>query len=177
MRALILALMTGAMAQSWSPTNTPSGTPLPCPVRRFPNYDIIGTVLNKTFVADDATCMLQCCNLADLCVGYSFQSGLVGVGISLTSGVAITDSAFGSNTGIPCGAGEIHLGGSGNNFEGCDEWSGGTKWGYYSKLRSAILSGSGTVTAAPCILLSNITQLMPSNGWTGGIKLSAINGS
>jgi len=31
-----------------------------------------------------------------------------------------------------------------------------------------------TASKAACVLLSNITQLVPSNGWTGGIKLSAL---
>ena len=31
-----------------------------------------------------------------------------------------------------------------------------------------------TTLSAPCFLLSNITQLIPSNGWNGGIKQSAL---
>ena len=64
-----------------SPTGTASATytPLPCPLRLFPKHDVIGTVLSESFQPSEAACMLNCCNVADLCVGYSFQASMLGV--------------------------------------------------------------------------------------------------
>jgi hypothetical protein len=176
LRALLThALLAGACAQTWSPTNTLTASPLPCPVRRFPSHDLIGTVLSKVPMADEVLCMLQCCNLADLCVGYSFNAAILGSTVSGLTGTAVTDGAFGTNTGNPCGTGELMLHSlynDENRFEGCGEY---TPASYQiSRLRSRIIDGTGTLTAAPCVLLSNITQLIPSNGWSGGIKLSAL---
>jgi hypothetical protein len=109
--------------------------------------------------------MLQCCNLADLCVGYSFNAVMLG-SISGITGTAVTVGGFGT-AGMPCGTGETYRTNT-NILEGC------TLFVFSSRLRSMITDGTGTLTAAPCVLLSNISQLIPSNGWGGGIKLSAL---
>lgn len=213
--AFLAALATG---QTWSPSNTVTATPLPCPLRVFPSYDLIGTVLSKSFQPDEASCMLQCCNVADLCVGYTFQASLLGVPMaSATVSVeTLSDSAVMVGSTTRCGngvltsqsswatAGSINVRCTSTNcgydavpttqpmpqpigLIGCQPQAGDYTCNDCSTSRVAYgdynykLHSSGTVAvpqlkvaSVPCVLLSNITQLIPSNGWNGGIKLSAL---
>ena len=50
-------LVALAAAQTWSLSNTVTATPLPCPLRLFPSYDVIGTVLSKSFQPDETSCV------------------------------------------------------------------------------------------------------------------------
>ena len=314
---LLAALAPAAVAQSWSPTRTPtpsntatpsssntasasqtSGqsptmtaspttTPLPCPLKLYPGFDVIGEVLSKTFQASEAVCMLNCCNVGDLCVGYSFASGMLGATtvLATTSTITSLSDGFVDKRGNRCGTGYVSAG-----FEGLNEYSATCSYsglsgcpagggipgfgsctcgdvctqpyaGWYvsvspltpppsafsavdyatgysgcaplrytctnqslsmsegwtqsyncygyggwhscgatdmccsgvSGRNSPILEGettwykiastaivqtpASTITSATCTLLSSITSLVPSNGWTGGIKLSALGAS
>jgi hypothetical protein len=239
-----------------SPTASISVSPLPCPLRLFPNHDIIGTVLGKSFQPDEASCMLQCCNVADLCVGYSYNiaslggatsggtalartlSDKLGISGSASSGYSLSPvildtnpnlrSAFNS-TVIVCGRdiNSFNLGNCfradryvmnndgvvrlmqpdvgiprtasipfgiseatcGDDYVRCEyDFSSGRYTLYINRgiqlgseyttyqLQSAgqVEIPASRVVSAQCVLLSNITQLIPSNGWNGGVKLSAL---
>ena len=276
------ASQTASATATATRTSSPSTTPLPCPLRLFPSNDVIGTVLSKSFQPDEASCMLQCCNVADLCVGYSFQEGILGVQTNgQTTTVSTTSTGTIDSSGITCGVAPIPImvnssqtrnivrnswdasqagteytavraaapptrtvtctygdigvpcyackdgittpdgtvaraewyngGGCGSSVilgqtvsltvVGCQDppFTCGNdaltmNWvGRYTctlnrtapiisqSWRPPALVSSGVVSVAPqttqtarCVLLSNISQLIPSNGWSGGIKLSAL---
>ena len=174
--------------------------------------------------------MLNCCNVADLCVGYSFATTTIGV-TTASQSVRVLSSGVRDQFGAECGSGSF----SNSAFQypeehaitaSCSYGAERHCWYYCGECcivspaisvpttfpgclattpyscgptyscsydggcpgrtpplvqtsRALNLVSSGTVTSAPlqsavCILLSSIDQLIPSNGWTGGIKLSAL---
>jgi hypothetical protein len=252
--AVALLLAPPAAAQ----TATPTGTPPACPARAFPGHDVIGSVLNKSFVPDEASCAAACCSATgDACLAYSFNAAAVGAassdgqalpvdvtsvavadeaGVTDGNGVLFTFGAGAFRTPAVAGcyyAGSFPINGncsiSGNvaayvnltstfavPMDGmhapayscppqssvfangcsciwnvyqwqCTDFRGGFPvaagvTGMYGdephryRLKSSGVAhpGAQRVSSAACVLLSNVTQLVPSNGWNGGIKLSAL---
>ena len=254
--ASVTSTVTSTPSKSSSGTASATYTPLPCPLRLFPRHDIIGTVLSESFQPSEAACMLNCCNVADLCVGYSFQASMLGSEIR-TSVVSVTSMSNGTqsdvfgNNCVPAqgltpmssptspslawtlscnypamNTPDNQFNGNGGgcyvrrpdgssisssscgNYRCCiaEETMTATVFGCspptytcgdnsnmgnvinrrppsYSPLRDTrtflissglVPSTVGATITAKCILLSSIDQLIPSNGWAGGIKLSAL---
>lgn len=168
-RALAAAtLVVLAAAQTWSPTATPTSTPLPCPLRLFSNRDVVGDVLSRTMQPSEASCMANCCGV-NACVGYSFSFGLLTAGVTAASGtVGVRTDYVIDRNGNACASGTFN-------------WPAGSFDGSCATFEHVWLHSSGDLTAlpqqlstAPCVLLTNVTHLVPSNLARGGIKLSAL---
>ena len=141
---------------------------------------LFGTVLSKSMLADEATCMLNCCNVVE-CVGYSMATSFLGV-TTTSSAQTVT------STSIARRYSAFNRDGAGNTCNSPASYNDNLyanpvgQCGFYvqnSGNSPVITSGSlpaadAPVTRVPCVLLSNVSQLNPSNGWTGAIKLSAL---
>lgn len=140
----------------------------PCPLRLFTSYDVIGSVLSSSIQTNEAACSSMCCSSSQ-CVGYSFFAGIVSVTVAAITGSASVLSDRTYYNGGQCGPGFIDVNGGRN----CP-----------LRMNDVQLGSSGsvnvpanTLTGAPCVLLSSVSELVPSSVMNGGIKLSALSNS
>ena len=182
---LMLFFIVVAAAQSWSSSPTPTTSQLPCPAKLFPNFDVVGTILSTSFQPDEATCLLNCCNVASLCVGYSFNVAVLGASGYTASTTVTSTSIARSYTAYQCNYyggpwytrnDNLYQGVTGGDCNGFSRDTSKVDMGGGNPVVSSGVTGSLAFEVANvrCVLLSNISQLIPSNGWSGGIKLSAL---
>ena len=158
----------GAVTSPSPPVPPSSFVSAPCQLRLFPTFDIIGSVLSSSVQPDETACSSMCCSL-NQCKGYSFFSGITGVSVASSTGIVSVLSDRTYYNGGQCGPGFIDVNGGRNcplNMIGVQLGSSGS-----------VVVPSRAFTGIPCILLSNISELIPSNVMNGGIKQSALSGS
>lgn len=173
-------------------------------MRQFPMMDVVGAVLSRTMQPDEASCMANCCSVVEcVAYSFShglLGQDLPDVALSVTtSGVdastATSVSAWGDqhsrcSANWASSAGYFTYSGiGGSNFElgislGAVEpaaafYDGGGWSTIYPCRHSARVRSTGTISGqrtrtAPCVLLTNVSYLVPSNLQRGSIKLSAL---
>ena len=182
----ITATSTASPSITATSTASPTATVTPCTLHKYPTHDMIGTPLLVNQQRSEQACLFACC-VDPQCVGYSFNARLLGTeSVVAAADVTATsvESAYewpifsGGCVGLSRSDNKFMRGGIPTQFNG-----GGSQWnGYCGEAASSPVVSAGTtsqtratITSAPCVLLSNITQLVPTNGWNSGLKPSALS--
>ena len=146
-----------------------------CAMTLFAGYDVVGTRISTTMQPTETACAATCCAAAG-CVAYSYAASLNGVvssapSVTLTGDVSVSASLATSSVGTGCRQGCCDWGPCafyalpGQNF-----YSGGTATLTMTGSSTTLLpQQSSELSRSPCVLMSNVTALVPSSLMTGGI--------
>ena len=110
-----------------------------CAMTLFAGYDVVGTRISTTMQPTETACAAACC-AASGCVAYSFATSLADLQSSTPSTPISTQTvAFGQ------------------------------PYSYSYATYGTLAPLTATLVGAPCVLMSNVTALVPSSLMTGGI--------
>jgi hypothetical protein len=111
-----------------------------CAMTLFAGYDVVGTRISTAMQATETACAASCCAAAG-CVAYSFGQGLLSVAITVPAQTINSHS---------------------------DPYPTGDHYTTYYTTGPFVATNAITY-AVPCTLLANVSSLVPSSLFTGGI--------
>jgi hypothetical protein len=139
-----------------------------CAMTLFAGFDVVGTRISTTMQPTETACAATCCAAAG-CVAYSYSATLMSAEVfSPSSAVLSTSTAQTFTYGI-CNNHPSVFNNNKFRFSGPVDECGDPA--IYTPVYSSGTLAESTlkVSGSPCVLMSNVTALVPSSLMTGGI--------